>query len=106
MARQGRANVGLLGDETRTLGGLLGDDNATLSNDYGDLGMKQPWNKPTLRSIQWVDWKKLQKDRRPWSKPSFRRADSLMYVEDFPSDGKVRNKYEQTNPVANYRNPS
>ena len=29
-----------------------------------------------------------------------------MYVEQFPSDGKVRNKYEQTNPVANYRNPS
>lgn len=29
-----------------------------------------------------------------------------MYVKDFPSDGKVRNKFEQTNPVANYRNPS
>ena len=67
---------------------------------------RKPWSKPTLRLTTRVNWRKLQSQRRPWSKPTLRSADSLMYVSSNPSDGKMRDFYEQINSNADYRNPS
>ena len=44
--------------------------------------------------------------RKPWSKPTLRSADSLMYVSSNPTDGKTRTNHEGISHSYTYQNPS